>query len=128
MPQHVSDTIARRVADGRYPGVVLGIIDGAGQSVYGFGSATLDARSPPRVPDEHTVYEIASLTKVFTGALLAVMVAQGDVGLDDPVASHLRPGAKVPSYHGEPITLLSRPRTPREFRTFLPTCPRSRIP
>jgi serine-type D-Ala-D-Ala carboxypeptidase/endopeptidase len=41
-----------------------------------------------------TVFEIASVTKVFTALLLANMVGRGELRLDDPVARHL-PGEQA---------------------------------
>ncbi|GAA1956200.1 serine hydrolase domain-containing protein [Agromyces allii] len=39
--------------------------------------------------DEHTVYEIGSITKVLTGELLAIAIERGEVGLDDPLGAYL---------------------------------------
>lgn len=52
-----------------------------------------------------TVFEIASITKVFTALLLADMAHRGEVGLDDPVARHLPGDFHVPELDGRQITL-----------------------
>jgi D-alanyl-D-alanine-carboxypeptidase/D-alanyl-D-alanine-endopeptidase len=52
------------------------------------------------------VFEIGSITKVFTSLALADMIERGEVKPDDPVASFLPPGVKVPSRNGRQITLL----------------------
>ncbi|MFV0374022.1 MAG: serine hydrolase domain-containing protein [Microbacterium sp.] len=39
--------------------------------------------------DENTRYEVGSITKTFTGALLADAVSRGEVGLEDPVGAYL---------------------------------------
>jgi serine-type D-Ala-D-Ala carboxypeptidase/endopeptidase len=52
------------------------------------------------------VLEIGSLTKVFTGVLLADMARRGEVTLTEPVARLLPPGVQVPSRGGKEITLL----------------------
>ena len=51
------------------------------------------------------MFEIGSVTKVFTAALLAEMAGRGEVGIDQPVAELLPPGVRMPSRRGEPITL-----------------------
>jgi serine-type D-Ala-D-Ala carboxypeptidase/endopeptidase len=56
--------------------------------------------------DGDSVFEIGSMTKVFTGILLADMVQRDDVDLTDPVAALLRREVRVPERNGRPITLL----------------------
>lgn len=95
-------TIRARVDHGRYAGVAIGVVarDGTRRTVaYGpdAGVAPFDA---------NTVFEIGSITKTFTAAVLADMVARGEVTLDDPVARYLPPGTVVPSRDGRAITLL----------------------
>ena len=91
-----------RVATGRVPALVIATIDGTRQQVYGFGSV---AGTAAVAPDEHTVFEIGSVSKTFTALLLADAVARGAVKLDAPVAT-LLPGATIPQYEGKQITLL----------------------
>lgn len=56
--------------------------------------------------DGDTVFEIGSITKVFTALLLAEMVTRGEVELDGPVAEYLPGNVKIPSRNGTQITLL----------------------
>ena len=75
------------------------------------------AREPASRPfDGNTVFEIGSITKTFTTAILADMVAKGEVALDDPVAKHLPTGMKFPQRDGKQITLSTSPRRPRASR------------
>jgi CubicO group peptidase (beta-lactamase class C family) len=53
-----------------------------------------------------TVFEIDSITKVFTGLLLTDMVTRGEVALTDPVAKYLPSEVKVPDRGGRQITLI----------------------
>jgi D-alanyl-D-alanine-carboxypeptidase/D-alanyl-D-alanine-endopeptidase len=53
-----------------------------------------------------TVFEIGSVTKVFTALLLADMVKRGEVSLNDPVAKYLPGSVTVPSRDNRAITLL----------------------
>jgi D-alanyl-D-alanine-carboxypeptidase/D-alanyl-D-alanine-endopeptidase len=61
--------------------------------------------SDDRALDGGTVFEIGSITKVFTALLLADMAQRREVALDDPVAALLPPGTRIPE-RGRPITLL----------------------
>lgn len=58
-----------------------------------------------RLYDEHTAFEIGSVTKTMTAALLAEFIARGEVALDDPIARLLPPGTRVPSFSGREITI-----------------------
>ncbi|MGY0572291.1 serine hydrolase [Bradyrhizobium sp. RDM12] len=55
--------------------------------------------------DEHTAFEIGSVTKTMTAALLAELIATHDIALDDPIAKLLPPGTSVPSVNGHEITV-----------------------
>lgn len=53
----------------------------------------------------NTAFEIGSVTKTMTSALLADLIQQGKASLDDPLAKYLPQGTKVPAYEGKPILL-----------------------
>jgi D-alanyl-D-alanine-carboxypeptidase/D-alanyl-D-alanine-endopeptidase len=55
--------------------------------------------------DEHTAFEIGSVTKTMTAALLAEFVARGEIALNDPIARLLPPGTHVPSFNGREINV-----------------------
>ncbi len=57
--------------------------------------------------DPHSLFEIGSVTKTFTATILATMVLDGSVKLDDPVAKYLPASVHVPSHNGKAITLLN---------------------
>ena len=79
----------------------------------------LPARGSSRPPDAGTVFEIGSITKVFTAALLAEMAGREEVRLDQPVAELLPPGVRIPSGRGRAITLAHL----AEHTTALPRLP-----
>ena len=62
--------------------LVLGLTRNGTRTVLPFRSP--DAVHAP-LPDERTIYEIGSFSKVFTTALLSVLVSQGVLSLDDTV-------------------------------------------
>lgn len=109
------------VEDGETPGVVLGMLEADGSTrILSWGSGGANAR--PLGP--RSVFEIGSITKVFTGTLLADMVERGEVSLSDPVSRYLPEGVRVPSRNGREITLLdlathrsSLPRMPGNLTT-----------
>ena len=83
--------------------MVTGVIDEKGRQVVASGKVSLDGTQQP---DGDTVFEIGSVTKVFTSLILADMIEKGEVKPDDPVAKFLPATVKVPSRNGRQITLL----------------------
>jgi CubicO group peptidase (beta-lactamase class C family) len=63
-----------------------------------------DAKSQRSI-DDRTAFEIGSITKTMTAALLAELIAQGEIVLEDPLAKLLPSGTSVPAYNGAAITL-----------------------
>ncbi len=84
-------------------GIVVGIIEPDGQRIIAHGKL---AKDDPRAVDGDTVFEIGSVTKVFTALALADMIERGNVKLDTPV-SQLLPQSVVmkPADGAGPITL-----------------------
>lgn len=82
-------------------GIVVSVISENGRRVIAHGEM---CKGDGRLPDGDTVFEICSITKVFTGLLLADMVERGEIALDDPVAKYLPAGVSMPERGGKPIT------------------------
>jgi len=85
------------VEDGTVVGMVVGVYDAGEEIIRGYGGTK---------PGPDTVYEIGSVSKVFTGILLAALVRDGTVRLDQPVAELLPEGAVVPASGDRKITLV----------------------
>lgn len=88
----------------RAPGIVAGIIDKNGVTIV--ASGVCEDGKPGEV-DGNTLFEIGSITKVFTGLLLQDMADHGEVQLDDPISKYLPASVTVPSRNGHEITLRS---------------------
>jgi CubicO group peptidase (beta-lactamase class C family) len=56
-------------------------------------------------PDGETIYEIGSISKTFTGILLAHEIENGHVSLHDPVSGHLPDDIMLPESRDMPIQL-----------------------
>lgn len=101
--QDIHAILANRIdVERRQVGVVVGVIEPAGRRVVGHGTFS---RSDTRPVDGSTVFEIGSVTKVFTSLLLADMARRGEVAIDDPVAKYLPAGVTVPVRGTAVITL-----------------------
>lgn len=86
--------LAPLVESGAARSVVVGLLRNGERAVLGFGCARA---GDPAAPDAGTVYEIGSVSKVFTGLLLADAVERGVATLDDPIQAHLPADVVVPT-------------------------------
>jgi CubicO group peptidase (beta-lactamase class C family) len=99
-------------------GVTIGVVQGGVRRVFSYGTAKTDS-----------LFEIGSITKTFTGLILAQMIEQGRVRLDQPVRELLPPGT-VARPEGREIALLDLvtqhsglPRMPDNFSPADPDNP-----
>jgi CubicO group peptidase (beta-lactamase class C family) len=107
----------QRVAAAPGTAIVVGVLDGDTTQIYKAGNT---GTATPL--DEHTQFEIGSVTKTFTGTILASMVLDHSVALSDPVQRYVPSGVRIPSRGGKQITLLELatqhsglPRMPGNF-------------
>lgn len=82
--------------------IVIGFVDPDGTKIFSFGNMSTAHNIPV---NQNTFFNIGSITKTFTTLLLADMVKQGIVNLNDPVEKFLPPSVKVPQFNGKKITL-----------------------
>ncbi len=89
-------------------GIVVGVVDATGQRVVSY----------PDALNGDTLFEVGSLTKVFTALLLSDLVQHGEAALNDPISKYLPPGVKVdPSITLEDLATHTSglPRMPTNF-------------
>lgn len=109
------------VEDRQIQGIVFGVLEADGSThIVHYGEAGPGTR--PLGP--RSVFEIGSMTKSFTGTLLAYAVAEGEVALSDPISKYLPEGVGSPSLNGREITLLDL----ATHRSGLPKNPVNRVP
>ncbi|HTR56154.1 MAG TPA: serine hydrolase [Kofleriaceae bacterium] len=106
------------LAPGTDAGVTIGVVQHGVRRIFSYGTAKPDS-----------VFEIGSVTKTFTGLLLAQLVEQKKVRLDEPVRS-LLPAGTVAAPSGPEITLVDLsaqhsglPRMPDNFAPSNPSDP-----
>jgi serine-type D-Ala-D-Ala carboxypeptidase/endopeptidase len=83
-------------------GMVVGITEANSHRFVAHGCR--DTRTGGPV-NEKTLFEIGSITKLFTALVLSDMANRGEVGLDEPVAELLPAATRVPARDGRAITL-----------------------
>jgi D-alanyl-D-alanine-carboxypeptidase/D-alanyl-D-alanine-endopeptidase len=89
--------------EAKVPGLVIGVVSNGETVVRGFGEI---AQGSGKAPDGDTPMRIGSITKVFCGATLASMVADGKVAFTDRLQDRLGWDVTIPSRDGKEIRLI----------------------
>jgi len=102
--QHLSDELVTKVAlplieDNIVDGISIGYIERDREGIVHLGTAT----SAGRKADNLTVYELGSISKVFTGLLLADAVVRGELNLHATANADNAAGIRLPSHKGRSI-------------------------
>lgn len=100
----ITPIVSGAVDGHRVPALVIGIYDQGRREVYGFGNLG-DEVAHTLAPDGDTLFEIGSITKVFTGLLLASAVVRNEVLLDAPISTLLPAEVHAPGRGDAAITL-----------------------
>ncbi|MCB0842033.1 MAG: beta-lactamase family protein [Bacteroidetes bacterium] len=111
------------IKEGPLVGMVIGIVKQGKVETYAFGSKEAGRKE---LPDNKTIFEIGSITKTFTGTILAIQATHEQLTLEQPISKYLPEDVKVPQYEGKSITFLdlatqssSLPRMPRNFNSYV---------
>jgi CubicO group peptidase (beta-lactamase class C family) len=104
-----SDTDIQRMVDDRVVtfhdsvGLVVGVIEPAGRRLFVRGPAQVGNDD---TVDGDTIFEIGSVSKVFTALALADEARRGELSLSDPAVKYLPSGTTLPQHGPRPISLL----------------------
>ena len=127
----VAQGAAQFMKDPHAIGLSIGVIRSGGAHRYYFGTVS---RGHAGMPDDQTLYPIASLTKTFTGTLLAQAALDNKLKLDDDIRQYLGSGydnlvfdkQPVRVFHlvnhrsGLPFVLPDKPEASPDFKSDVP--------
>jgi serine-type D-Ala-D-Ala carboxypeptidase/endopeptidase len=88
----VNQACKAHIAKGRAAGLFVGIIQG--DTVFAMGYGVADKITGTH-PDSNTVFEIGSITKVFTSLMTEKLAEQGIVNWQDNIIQHMPAGIKL---------------------------------
>jgi len=101
--EEIRKVLVQRIDEAKQSvGIVVGVIEPSGRRFVSYGSL---AKGDKRRLDGDTLFEIGSISKVFTSLLLSDMVERGELALTDPIAKFLPADVKVPERGGRSIVL-----------------------
>jgi CubicO group peptidase (beta-lactamase class C family) len=99
----IVDSVARTYIDkGSKAGLSVGVIKDGKTHIYHYGMADKDKKE---LPLDNTLYEIGSITKTFTGMLLAQALLEKKVNLDDDIRQYLTDSYPNLEFKGSPILI-----------------------
>lgn len=99
----VNKSANKFMSDPHSVGLSVGIIKDGRSYTFNFGEVE---KGKKKSPTQHTIYELASITKTFTGVLLAQAVVEGKVKFDDDVRKYLDDSYPNLEFDGQPIKLV----------------------
>ena len=99
----VDALVLKLTKNGGIVGLTVGVISKSDQpQIFTYGEVV---RGSGQKPSPSTLFQIGSITKTFTGVLLALLVERKIVQFNDPLQKYVPAGIKVPSYNGRQILL-----------------------
>lgn len=91
------------MSDAHAVGLSVGVLKDGKTYTYNYGEV---AKGGKQLPTSHTIYELASITKTFTGVLLAQAAVEKRVRLDDDVRKYLDGDYPNLEFEGQPVRLV----------------------
>ena len=126
-PNQIREVLQSHIDHNRTAGFFVGIIDGEEEHIITLGNLERGGDAPIT---EDTLFEIGSITKTFTGLVLADMILKGEIKATDPVQAFLPDNVIMPKWESREITLQDLvthssglPRMPLSFNPEDPTNP-----
>lgn len=113
----VEQAVADFMSDNARAGLSIGICKDAKTYTYNYG--TVD-KGKQQLPTAHTVYEIGSISKTFTGLLFARALNDRKVQMEDDVRKYLDGSYPNLEYEGQPIKIIHLLNHTSRLPRFLP--------
>ncbi|HEU4609625.1 MAG TPA: serine hydrolase domain-containing protein, partial [Chitinophagaceae bacterium] len=98
----VDQRVQRYFRDGKSVGLSIGIVEKGATHFYNYGETQAGNK---QLPDKHTIFEIGSTTKSFTGILLGQAILDKKIQLDRDIRDYLKEPYPNLSFRGTPIRI-----------------------
>lgn len=117
LEKHLSKFVEMEVDFTKSPGIIIGVIEGDSIYQYSFGEMN---KGKKNAPTDSTIFEIGSLTKVFTASTLQILVDEGKIDYDKTLIDYLDKDKIHASLHEITVLELAThtsglPRLPTNF-------------
>lgn len=116
----VNDAASTFMKDTSRVGLSIGIIKDGKAYTFNYGSTE---KGKDFLPTNNTIYEIGSISKTFTGTLLAKAIVDKKIKLDDDIRKYLTGSYPNLEYNGKPIKMVHLVNHTSGLPRFLPNKP-----
>ncbi len=86
LKERINKLCYKHISGGQSVGLFIGVIKGDEVMMQGYGSVS---RLSAQQPDSSTVFEIGSVSKVYTTAIAQALIDRGELSWDDPIARYI---------------------------------------
>lgn len=103
--QDIVDKLCTKyISEGKATGLFIGIIQGDRTYVKGYGLIDKEHKT---VPDSNTLFEMGSVSKIFTSEIVQLLVEKRQLNWDDDIVEHLPHGVALPLKDGTKLLHLA---------------------
>ncbi len=99
----VQKAVTNYMSNKNVSGLSVGVVKDGKLYSYNFGTVNKNSKKPV---NNNTIYEIGSISKVFTGILLANAVIEGKLKLEDDIRKYLDGNYPNLEYDGKPVQVV----------------------
>ncbi len=99
----VQKAVTAYMSNENVSGLSVGVIQNGNMFSYNFGETK---KGNKQLPSNETIYEIGSITKTFTGIILANAIQEGKVKLTDDIRKYLKGDYSNLQFDGHPIEIV----------------------
>ena len=101
--KEIEREVSPYVTSGQITGIAIGILNNGTEKYYFYGTKN---RTTGASIDENTIFEIGSITKIFTALLFADYVVKQQISLYDSINRYFPVNISVPNYNGLQIKFI----------------------
>jgi CubicO group peptidase (beta-lactamase class C family) len=102
IPEDIRNEVKYRIDNHFCSGIAIGVIDSLGAEYFCYGKL---AYNSDKLVDKNTVFEIGSISKIYVSLILAYMVEDSLIALNDPISKYLPDSIHIPTLNNVPITI-----------------------
>src|SRR5262249_19665577 len=98
----LDECVRSEMAQWTVPGVAVGVLREGQRELHGYGFASIETEQPVK---PETLFQVGSISKVYTATLIMRLVDEGKLALDEPVITYLPDLKLADAQARETITL-----------------------